>query len=179
MRERLDVLQPGDTLVADCYHCTYWLIGECRQRGVHIVMKNHHKRDDHPAEAVRLRKGERLATWTRPERPTWMSKEDYRKQPKTISIRLVDVSVKRKGFRPNSFTVATTMINETEFPVDWICSVYESRWLVEIAQAGYISRARLYLRFGRRKSVDSHRRRCTSGAGSVVAESTFRLRTVV
>ncbi len=24
--ELLDVLQPGDTLVADCYHCTYWLI---------------------------------------------------------------------------------------------------------------------------------------------------------
>ena len=132
MRELLDVLQPGDTLVADCYHCTYWLIAECRRRDVHIVMKNHHKRDDHPADAVRLRKGERLVTWTRPGRPTWMSKEDYRKQPETISLRLVDVRVKRKGFRPNTFTVATTMIDETEFPVDWIRSVYESRWLVEL-----------------------------------------------
>lgn len=132
MRELLDVLQPGDTLVADCYHCTYWLIVECQQRGVPIVMKNHHKRDDHPADAVPLGKGERLVTWTRPARPSWMSVEDYEQQPETIQIRLVDVSVKRKGFRPDTFTVATTMIDETEFPADWIRSVYESRWLVEL-----------------------------------------------
>ncbi len=132
MRELLDVLRPGDILVADCYHCTYWLIAACEQRSVHIVMKNHHKRDDHPAGAVRLRKGERLVTWTRPGRPAWMSVKDYRQQPETIQIRLVDVSVKRKGFRPNTFTVATTMIDDTEFPADWIRSVYESRWLVEL-----------------------------------------------
>jgi hypothetical protein len=132
MRELLDVLQPGDTLVADCYHCTYWLIAACRQRDVHIVMKNHHKRDDNPAEAVRLRKGERLITWTRPDRPTWMSAEEYGRQPETIQIRLVDVNVKRTGFRPDKFTVATTMTDDTEFPADWIRSVYESRWLVEL-----------------------------------------------
>ena len=93
MRELFDVLRSGDILVADCYHCTYWLIAACQQRGVHIVMKNHHKRDDNPADAVRLRKGERLVTWTRPGRPAWMSVEDYRQQPATIQIRLVDVSV--------------------------------------------------------------------------------------
>ena len=132
MRELLDVLQPGDTLVADCYHCTYWLIAACQQRDVHIVMKNHHKRDDHPADAVRLGKGERLVTWTRPGRPAWMSVTDYQQQPETIHIRLVDVSVKQKGFRPNTFTVATTMVDDPDFPADWIRSVYESRWLVEL-----------------------------------------------
>jgi len=132
MRELLDVLQPGDTLVADCYHCTYWLIAACQQRGVHIVMKNHHKRDDHPADAVRLRQGERLVTWARPGRPAWMSVTDYQQQPETIQIRLVDVSVKQTGFRPNTFTVATTMVDDPEFPADWIRSVYESRWLVEL-----------------------------------------------
>lgn len=133
MRELFVILRPGDILVADCYHCTYWLIAACQQRGVHIVMKNHHKRDDHPADAVRLRKGERLVTWTRPvQRPAWMSVEDYRQQPETIQLRLVDVSVKPKGFRPNTFTVATTMIDDPEFPADWIRSVYESRWLVEL-----------------------------------------------
>ena len=125
MRELLDVLQPGDTLVADCYHCTYWLIAACQQRDVHIVMKNHHKRDDHPADAVRLGKGERLVTCTRPGRPAWMSVTDYQQQPETIQIRLVDVSVKQKGFRPNTFTVATTMVDDPDFPADWIRSVYE------------------------------------------------------
>ena len=132
MRERLDVLQPGDTLVADCYHCTYWLIAACQQRGVHIVMKNHPKRDDHPADAVRLRKGERLVTWTLPARPKWMSPEEYALQPEVIEIRLVDVSVSRKGYRPDTFAVATTRLDHQEMLGAWICSVYESRWLVEL-----------------------------------------------
>lgn len=132
MRELLDVLQPGDTLVADCYHCTYWLVAACRTRGVHIVMKNHHKRDDHPAGAVRLGKGQRRVTWTRPARPDWMSVEEYEQQPETISIRLVDVNVKQKGFRPDKFTVATTLVDDAEVAGDWIRSVYESRWLVEL-----------------------------------------------
>jgi hypothetical protein len=128
MRELLDNLQPGNTLVADCYHCTYWLISACQQRGVHIVMKNHHKRDDHPADAVPLRKGERLVTWTRPARPEWMSEEDYTQQPETLVIRLVDVAVSRRGYRPDTFTVATTMLDDGEDPADWIRSMYESRW---------------------------------------------------
>ncbi|MEO8498340.1 MAG: IS4 family transposase, partial [Planctomycetota bacterium] len=132
MRELLDVLQAGDTLVADCHHCTYWTVAACRARGVHIVMKNHHKRDDHPAGAVRLCKGERLVTWTRPPRPDWMNVEEYEQQPETISIRLVDVHVKQKGFRPDKFTVATTLIDDAEVAGDWIRSVYESRWLVEL-----------------------------------------------
>jgi hypothetical protein len=132
MRELLDVLEPGDTLVADCYHCTYWLVAACRQRGVDIVMKNHHKRDDHPADAVCLGQGQRRVTWTRPPRPTWMSVQEYQQQPETISIRLVDVHVKQKGSRPNKFTVATTLLDDAKVAGDWIRSVYQSRWLVEL-----------------------------------------------
>ena len=132
MRKLHDVLQPGDILVADCYLCTYWLIAACRQRGVYIVMKNHHKRDDHPADAIRLCGSERLVTWTLPPRPSWMSHEEYKQQPSTLELRLVDVNVKHNGFRPNRFTVATTMIDDTPFPGDWIRSIYESRWLVEL-----------------------------------------------
>ena len=132
MRELLYVLQPGDTLVADCYHCTYWLIAACQQRGVHIVMKNHDKRDDHPANAVPLRRGERLVTWPLPACPEWMSAEDYKQQPATIVIRLVDVSVSKTGYRPDTFSVATTMVDDREVPAEWIRSVYKSRWLVEL-----------------------------------------------
>jgi hypothetical protein len=132
MRELLDVLQPGDTLVADSYHCTYWLVAACRMRKVNIVMKNHHKRDDAPADARRLRKGERLVTWSRPQRPNWMSVEDYEQQPQTIEIRLVDVHVDQAGFRPDKFTLATTFTSAAEVGADWIRSVYESRWLVEL-----------------------------------------------
>ena len=59
LRKMLDQLKPGDTLVADCFYCTYWLIAACQARGVNIVMKNHHKRDDDPVGANRINKHER------------------------------------------------------------------------------------------------------------------------
>lgn len=125
-------LREGDILVADSYYCTYWLIGICRQIGVEVVMKNHHKRDDHPADAVRLCKGQSLVTWKRPTRPSWMSREDYQKQPKMIEIRLVDIDVGEPGFRPESFTIATTITDRKIYTSEWIGSVYQSRWLVEL-----------------------------------------------
>ncbi len=132
MRELFDVLQPGDTLVADSYHCTYWLIAACRLRKVNIVMKNHHLREDAPDDARPLGKGQRLVTWSRPPRPDWMSKKEYEQVPLTVEIRLVDVQVQQAGFRPEKFAVATTITDESNFPGDWIRSVYQSRWLVEL-----------------------------------------------
>jgi putative transposase len=132
MRKLFTELRPGDTLVADCYLCTYWIVAACLARGVKIVMKNHHKREDHPADARRLCKGQRLVVWDRPNRPEWMSEEEYQQQPDTIAIRLVDVQVPQKGFRPAEFTVATTMLDRKVDSGDWIASVYRSRWLVEL-----------------------------------------------
>jgi hypothetical protein len=132
LRQLLDELRPGDILVADSYLCTYWIVAACLARGAKIVMKNHHKRDDHPANARRLCKGQRLVTWQRPDCPDWMSKEDYQQQPETIEIRLVDVQVPQKGFRPDVFTVATTMVDHKTRTGSWIASVYRSRWLVEL-----------------------------------------------
>ncbi|MEM7478577.1 MAG: hypothetical protein AAF483_26640 [Planctomycetota bacterium] len=45
----LDQLGPGDTLIANSYYCTYWLVAACHAKGVHIAMKNHNRRDDAPA----------------------------------------------------------------------------------------------------------------------------------
>ncbi len=132
LRQLLTELRAGDIVVADCYLCTYWIVAACLARGVKIVMKNHHKRDDHPADARRLCKGQRLVTWDRPDRPEWMSEEEYQQQPETIEIRLVDIQVPQKGFRPDAFTVATTMLDRKVDTGDWIASVYRSRWLVEL-----------------------------------------------
>jgi len=132
LRQLIDGLKPGDILVADSYLCTYWVVAACQARGVQIVMKNHHKRDDHPVDARRLCKGQRIVTWQRPDRPDWMSEEEYQRQPETIEIRLVDVQVQQAGFRPDSFTVATTIGDHKVYSATWIASVYRSRWLVEL-----------------------------------------------
>jgi hypothetical protein len=128
----LDQLKPGDTLVADCFYCTYWLIAACQTKEVNIVMKNHHKRDDDPVGANRINKHERTIVWLRPQRPTWMSQEEYEAMPDQVEVRLVDVVIEQPGFRSKKFTVATTIVNRRIYSRGWIASVYRSRWLVEL-----------------------------------------------
>ena len=128
----LDQLKPGDTLVADCFYCTYWLIAACQARGVSIVMKNHHKRDDDPVGANRINKHERTIVWLKPQRPNWISQEEYEAMSNQVEVRLVDVVIEQPGFRSKKFTVATTIMDRSVYTRRWIASVYRSRWLVEL-----------------------------------------------
>lgn len=132
LRQVFGTLKPGDILVADSFHCTYWLIAHCRKHGIELVMKNHHKRDDHPKNATPICNGQRKVTWSRPARPEWMTPEEYQTFAKTVEVRLVDATVEQPGFRTQGFTVATTMLDHKECPARWIASVYRSRWLVEL-----------------------------------------------
>jgi len=130
--QMLDQLQQGDTLVADCFYCSYWLIAACQNKGVHIVMKNHDKRDDDPLGARRIDRHQRVTVWLRPKRPEWMSEQEYDELPEQIEIRLVDVIIEQAGFRSKKYTIATTMVETKVYSRDWITSVYRSRWLVEL-----------------------------------------------
>ena len=128
----LDQLKPGDTLVADCFYCTYWLVAACQAKRVNIVMKNHHRRDDDPIGAKRINKHQRTTIWLRPQRPDWMSQQEYEAMPEQVEVRLVDIVIEQPGFRAKKFTVATTILDPAIYSRGWIASVYRSRWLVEL-----------------------------------------------
>jgi len=132
MWQMIDRLNLGDTLVADCCYCSYWIVAACQNKGVNIVMKNHHKRDDEPLGANRIASHQRTTVWLRPQRPKWMSKEEYAEMPERIEIRLVDIIIDQSGFRSKKFTIATTELQREVFTRDWLMSVYRSRWLVEL-----------------------------------------------
>jgi hypothetical protein len=61
-----------------------------------------------------------------------MTPEEYETMPESIEIRLVDVHVEQRGFRPESFTVATTILSPRVYTSAWIASVYRVRWLAEL-----------------------------------------------
>ena len=130
--QMLDQLESGDTLVADCFYCTYWLVAACKNKGVHIVMKNHDKRDDNPIGAKKINQHQRTTAWLKPQRPNWMTEEEYQSLPDKIEIRLVDIVIDQAGFRSKKYTVATTVLDSKTYNRNWIANVYRSRWLIEL-----------------------------------------------
>ena len=131
LRQLSSTLRAGDIVVADSYYCTYWFLAFCLKIGVHVVMKNHHKREDKPISAKRISDTERTVRWPRASRPKWMSKKEYRRIPEFIEIRLSDVTVKTGGSRSTGFTIATTLLDVEGHPGTWLGSMYEGRWIVE------------------------------------------------
>lgn len=128
----LDALRPGDLVVADSYYCTYWLLAECRRRGAHVVMRNHHLRDDSPADARRLTKGQCVAAWVRPPRPAWMDEAKYATMPPSIEVRLVESVNEQPGQRTEKFTLATTLLDPKQYDARWLAAIYRGRWRVEL-----------------------------------------------
>ena len=134
LRQLLDGFKPGDILVADSFHCTYWLLAECQRRGIHVVMKNHHKREDHPtgADSVPGDRSQRWVRWAKPtSRPAWMTPQEFAGFPAEIKVRLIDVKPDGSS-RPEGFTLATTMLDPEVDDADWIREIYRGRWLVEL-----------------------------------------------
>lgn len=128
----LDVLRSGDVVVADSYYCTYWLLAACRARGVHVVMRNHHLRDAAPADARRLVKGQCLASWPRPPRPTWMDEATYATMPATLEVRLVESVNDVPGQRTEKLVLATTLLDHRAYDDRWLAGLYRGRWRVEL-----------------------------------------------
>jgi hypothetical protein len=128
----LHVLRRGDLLVGDSYYCTYWLLAECRRRGVEVVMRNHHLREDAPADAQRLVKGQCIASWNRPPRPDWMDEATYETMPASLEVRLVESRNEQAGQRTEKLTIATTLLDHKRQTAVWLAGLYRGRWRVEL-----------------------------------------------
>jgi len=80
----------------------------------------------------RLGKGDHIVTWPRPVKPTWMDDETYRRMPKSIAVREVQVRVKQPGFRVASLVVVTSLTDAATYTKEDIAELYHKRWLAEL-----------------------------------------------
>ena len=103
-----------------------------RTRGVHVVMRNHHLRDNAPAEARRLVKGQCVATWPRPPRPAWMAEAIYETMPASLDVRLVESVNDVPGRRTEKLVIATTLLDHRAYDDCWLAGLYRGRRRVEL-----------------------------------------------
>jgi hypothetical protein len=131
-RQLLDLLRPGDVLLADRYYCSYWLIALAWLRGVDVVFRQHQLRRTDFRRGHRLGHNDHVVRWTKPQRPAWMDEETYATLPDELSLREVRGSVATPGCRVRSLIVVTTCTDAQEYPLLDILELYHARWHVEI-----------------------------------------------
>jgi Transposase DDE domain len=131
-RQVLTRLRPGDVVVADRYFCSYWLVALLLALGVEVVFRLHQCRHYDFRRGQRLGPEDHVVVWQRPQRPEWMTAEQYATVPEALVVRELHVRVTAKGYRTRSLVLVTTLRDAEALPKDDIGTLYHRRWQAEL-----------------------------------------------
>jgi hypothetical protein len=132
-----EAIEPGDVLVADRGFCSYADIARLLQRGVNTVFRLHSRRDADFRKGQRLGRSDRLLEWTRGPRLPWMSREEFDALPRTMPIRMLRFRCEVPGWRTETVTIVTTLVDPEAYPARDLADLFRRRWEIE-TDLGYI-----------------------------------------
>jgi len=132
LRQMLDSFDANDIAVFDRCCCSFMMIAQFIQHEVQVCARLHASRPADFTKGERLGKDDVLVTWTRPKCPPWMSADEYENIPETLTLRMVRYSLEAKGYRTQSITVITTLLDPEEYSAEDIAELYGLRWSVEL-----------------------------------------------
>ncbi len=129
----LDGFKPGDLAVADRGFCSYVLLVLFLWRGVHSLFRLHYARPADLRRGKRLGKKDRLLTWLKPpQKPRWLPQSWWRKIPAELTVRVIRFKIYSPGYRPESVTLVTTLLDPQQYPAEEIAQLYLRRWKIEL-----------------------------------------------
>ena len=131
-RRLYDALEEGDIILADRYFSGWSDVALPLGRGIDIVVRKHQGRATDFRTGKRLGKDDHLVFWTRPQRPKWMSAEQYATLPEELTLREVRIRVVQKGLCTRSLIVVTTLLDSKQYPPEEIALLYRRRWQAEL-----------------------------------------------
>jgi len=147
------ILQLGDILVADRGFCSFAHLALLVSRGAHAVLRMHQRQivdftPNRPYARPKdkaARKGlprsrwlrqlgvmDQLVEWFKPkQKPKWMTQEKFAALPESLILREIRYRVGRPGFRTETVTLVTTLLDAELYTVEALADLYGVRWRVE------------------------------------------------
>ncbi len=131
-RQIFDILQAGDVLLGDRLYANFWDVAGARKRGVDVVMRLHAGRTPVWFRGRGHSTSNRRVCWTKPQRPSWMTAEEYATYPEEMRLRAVRVEVRQKGFRTRRLVLITTLLDAKAVTRADLADLYRRRWQAEL-----------------------------------------------
>jgi len=126
-----DALQAGDIALADRGFCSYADIARLLSRGVHSLFRLHSQRKADFRKGKRLGRSDRLVQWTKGPRLPWMSRREFAALPDTMPIRMIRFQCEVAGWRTETVTIVTTLLDPQAYPARDLADLYRRRWEIE------------------------------------------------
>ncbi len=133
LRKLLDQFKPGDLVLADRGFSSYVLIASLLLRHVGSLFRLHQARSADLRQGKRLGTNDRLVTWLKPrQKPRYLPKSLWKLLPSNLSVRVLRFKLQMPGFRPESVTLVTTLVDPKVYPAKELAELYARRWRIEL-----------------------------------------------
>ncbi len=132
LRRMIGFFQKGDVVLADRGFCSYVNIALLKGRGAETVMRLHQQRRNDFRQGKPLGRYDRLVVWKKPQNVFGFSREQWRKIPDEIPLRLVKIFIFIKGFRAHTVDLVTTLSDPHHYSRHDLGELYYRRWVVEL-----------------------------------------------
>lgn len=132
LRRILKTFDKQDVVVFDRYYCSYMMLAMLTGQGVDVCTRLHSNRASDFRRGRRLGPDDHLMTWSRPNKPDWMSEEQYETIPEKLELRELRFCITKPGCRTETITVITTLTDPKEYTKQEIAQLYGFRWNVEL-----------------------------------------------
>jgi hypothetical protein len=132
LRSLQGVLQKGDVLLGDRLYATFWTVWWAKSQGVDVAMRMHVGRAKVWFRGRGHKKSNRRIWWQKPQRPCWMTPEQYAAIPNWLRLRAVRLDVRKRGRRTKQIVLVSTLLREEDYGLEDLSYLYRQRWLVEL-----------------------------------------------
>jgi IS4 transposase len=135
LQKLLGQFQAGDLALADRGFNSYTLLALLLLRGAHSLFRLHQRRPADLRRGKRLAKNDRLMVWRKPwlwQRPHYLSKTTWKRIPQELSVPVIRFSLAVPGFRAQSVTLITTLLDAQAYPAEQLARLYVRRWRIEL-----------------------------------------------
>lgn len=133
--QRLNSLAAGDVLLVDRGVCNYALAALLGSLRVGLIARvpTTIRHIDFRQSKKRLGSKDALFIWKKSKRPCrWMALDQWLGLPETMTVRILQVRLKRAGSRVKVVTLMTTLLDPTLYPAKEIAEAYRLRWREEM-----------------------------------------------
>ena len=135
LQKLLDQFKAGDLVLGDRGFNSYTLLALLLMRGAHSLFRLHQRRPADLRKGKPLGKNDRLMVWSKPwlwQRPRYLSKASWQRIAQQLSVRVVRFTLAVPGYRAQSVTLVTTLLDAHAYPAKELARLYVRRWRIEL-----------------------------------------------
>ena len=120
-----NALESGDLCLLDKYYESFWLAADLSGRHIDFLcpLRANRKLDWTSGTPLRGDGNDRVFQLPKPDRPDWMTPDDYLAQPASVTVRI---------FRIYGRTYVTSLLDSRRYRKNALRKLYNQRWHIEL-----------------------------------------------